>query len=186
MVIRTGVTLDEFLAMPGTEPPSELIDGEVVPRVAPSWNHSDLAGYLYARLLDHLRRTGQGRVGTEVRHVSRSARRSYLPDVHVALRRRLPTEMDAFRRGAIEIAPDFAIEVLSPDDRPMRVLGRLDFYRAAGVRLVWVVDPGTRTVRFDGSDGMAGVYRAPGSITAERVLPGFSVDLEDLFASMTP
>lgn len=94
--------------------------------------------------------------------------------------------MDAFRRGPIEIVPDFAIEVLLHDDRPMRVLDRLDFYRVAGVRLVWVVDPETRTVRVDGSDGMTGVYRAPGSITAERVLPGFSVDLDDLFASMTP
>lgn len=185
MAIRTGITLDEFLTMPETEPPSELIDGELVPGVAPGWNPSDLVGYLYSRLLDHLRLTGQGRVGTEVRHISWPAGRSYLPNVHVTLKDRLPADPDAFRRGPIEVAPDFAIEVLSPDDRPMRILDRLDFYRAAGVRLVWVVDPETRTVRVDGSDGASGLHRAPGTITAEPVLQGFAVDLDDLFASMS-
>ncbi len=185
MVTRTGITLEEFLAMPETEPPSELVDGEVVPRVAPSWNHSDLVGFLYSRLAEHLRKTGAGRAGTEVRHVSRSEQRSYLPDVHVTLKERLPADPEAFRRGPVEVAPDFAIEVLSPDDRPMRVLDRLDFYRAAGVRLVWVVDPESRTVRVDGSEATPGVHRAPGTITAAPVLPGFEADLDELFASMS-
>ena len=44
-------------------------------------------------------------------------------------------------------APDLAVEVASPWDRPADVQIKLDEYFAAGTRLVWLVEPETRTVR---------------------------------------
>jgi Uma2 family endonuclease len=42
------------------------------------------------------------------------------------------------------LAPDLAIEVLSPSDRPRAVFDRVGEYLESGVRLVWVIDPQKR------------------------------------------
>jgi Uma2 family endonuclease len=46
MVTRTRVSIDEFLAMPETEPPSELIDGEVVQKAIPNDDHGEITSWL--------------------------------------------------------------------------------------------------------------------------------------------
>ncbi len=51
---------------------------------------------------------------TELRHVQDDEQRIYLPDVSVTLKGRLPKGQ---QRGPVEVSPDFAVEVLSPDDR---------------------------------------------------------------------
>ena len=82
----------------------------------------------------------------------------------------------------LPLAPDLAIEIVSPNDRPMDVHAKVADYLTAGTRLVWVVDPATRTVV---------AYRrllAPtriartGLLDGEDVLPGFRVPVADLFA----
>lgn len=76
--------------------------------------------------------------------------------------------------------PDLAVEVLSPDDRPRYVLDKLGEYLGAGVRLVWVIDPGAR---------VATVYRSltdvrrleeHEALDGEDVVPGFRCPLADI------
>jgi Uma2 family endonuclease len=76
--------------------------------------------------------------------------------------------------------PDLAIEVLSPSDSPRQVLDKVGEYLAAGVRLVWVIDPAERR---------ATVYRALSEVRTvaesehldgEDVVPGFRCILGDL------
>ncbi len=127
MVTRTRHTVDEFLALPETEPPSELIGGEVVQKMAPTWNHGLLVRELILDIGNYLRTTREAEIVTEARHAARPDDTVYLPDINVTLRERLPNDRAAFARGAVEVPPDLAIEVLSPDDRPGHVLERIDF-----------------------------------------------------------
>jgi Uma2 family endonuclease len=82
--------------------------------------------------------------------------------------------------GFVDVVPDLAVEVLSPDDRKREVLDKVGEYLEAGVRLVWVIDPGART---------AAVYRSltdvrqlglEGVLDGEDVLPGFACPLADI------
>src|SRR5688500_1678314 len=57
-------------------------------------------------------------------------------------------------KGHCRIPPDLAIEVTSPNDLAYEVEDKVAEYLGAGVPLVWVLDPPTRTVR---------VYRPPSS-----------------------
>jgi Uma2 family endonuclease len=50
MATRTRVSLEEFLAMPETEPANELWDGEVVQKVAPNFIH----GFIGAQIISSL------------------------------------------------------------------------------------------------------------------------------------
>jgi Uma2 family endonuclease len=79
--------------------------------------------------------------------------------------------------------PDFATEVLSPEDRPGRTARRITDYLQAGVRLVWIVDPEEGiTVWERGAEPK--LARPPEALTAAPILPGFSLDLAALFAQL--
>lgn len=179
MVTRTRVSIDEFLAMPETEPPSELIDGEAVQKPMPNDDHGDLAGWLIAELGIYLRKLGRGRVRTEVRHSDRREGWVYLPDVEVRL---APRTSGRGSSRPSETPPDFAIEVLSPGDRPGRLLERVSFYMRTGVALLWVVDPADELVTVYRPGESPSTFQAPATITAAPVLPGFELELAALFA----
>lgn len=79
-----------------------------------------------------------------------------------------------------DLAPDLAVEVVSPGDRPRYVLDKVGEYLEAGVHLVWVIDP--RRAR-------AVVYRSLSDVRelgpddvldGEDVLPGFRCALRDV------
>jgi Uma2 family endonuclease len=186
MVTRTRLTVDEFLALPETEPPSELIGGEVVQKVSPSWYHAIITSRIIYLLGTYLERSPEGVVVNELRHAARVEDTVYLPDINVTLRERLPKDPAVFARGAMEVTPDLAIEVLSPDDRPGRVLERIEFYLRIGVRLVWVVDPDRETVTVCRPGEAQSIHRAPESLDALPVLSDFSLDLAGLFAVLHP
>jgi Uma2 family endonuclease len=182
MTTRT-LTIDEFLELPETEPPSEYIRGEVIQKVAPSPKHAFLVLQIGARLTNHLDQRDEAVAFTEARHVNRDDDRVFLPDINVTLRDHLPRGSEAWRR-AFEITPDFAIEVLSPDDRPGRVLDRISFFLHAGVQLIWFVDPDDETVTAYEPGQTPRTYRPPDVISAAPVLPGFRLDLGELFGGL--
>ena len=101
----------------------------------------------------------------------------------MTLTSRLPRGSDAWRR-AFELIPDFAIEVLSPDDRPGRVLDRITFYLHGGVRLIWIVDPDDETVTVYQQDRQPTTHLPPARLDASPVLPGFTLDLGELFGEL--
>lgn len=177
--IATRMTLDEFLALPQTKPYREFVRGEVFEKPMPNTDHSDLVFELIGLLRDYLKAHPEGRGGTELRHADREEDRVYLPDISVAHGGRTS------RRGSatpIERAPDFAIEVLSPDDRASRVLDKTDFYMRSGVQLLWLVDPDNQSITVYQPGEQPVTYRAPAMIDARPVLSEFELDLAVLFA----
>ena len=178
MVTLLRTTLAEYLAMEETKPYSELINGEVTQKTMPSPDHSACVIQLTFEFKSYLNQTHEARVDTEMRHADINEERGYLPDVSVTLRSRFPQGQ---RRGAVEIRPDIAVEVLSPDDRPGRVIEKVQFYLRAGVPITWVVDPeGEAIVEY--RPGMEFVrHTAPAVIDAQPVLRAFSLDVGRFF-----
>ena len=184
MTAKVALTLEEFLALPETEPASEYIDGEVVQKMAPSWYHASLVRELVRLVGNYLdANPAEGRVVTELRHAVRgSAPRVYVPDIGVLRVRNVPRDRLQRSRGPVEVPPDFAIEVLSPGDYPGRVLEKADFYMRTGTELLWIVDPELESVTvYRPGEAPAG-HRAPHSLDAAPVLPGLAIDLAQLFA----
>ena len=58
---------------------------------------------------------------------------------------------------------------------------KLDEYFAAGVRLVWVIDPATRTVQVHHGRGEPLSLASGAVVTGEDVLPGFALPVDDIF-----
>lgn len=101
------------------------------------------------------------------------------PDVSFIAKGRLPGEQ--FLEGHCLIVPDLVVEVISPNDLFDDVEQKVEEYRPAGVRPIWVVSPKSRSVticRLDGSDDHLG---EEATLSGEDVLPGFEARIADLF-----
>jgi Uma2 family endonuclease len=174
--------MEDFLAMPETEPASELIDGEVIQKMAPSLYHGRLTTELIVLLHSYLRESREGHVVNEVRHRDSGEQRVFVPDINVTLKGRLPKSREVGLRGPIDAQPDFAIEVISPGDSVGRVMEKADFYMRAGTRLLWLVDPEVESITACRPGEPPTIHRAPGTIDGKPVLAAFELDLAALFA----
>ena len=77
-------------------------------------------------------------------------------------------------------APQFVIEVRSPDDRVARLRGKMQRYIAAGVLLAWLIDPFERTVTIYRPGREPEVLVNPESVAGEGPVAGFVLDLKDI------
>ena len=82
-------------------------------------------------------------------------------------------------RGFVPGAPDLAVEVLSPDDRPGYVREKVAEWLEAGTLAVWVVDPSQRTVTVH--DGTATLYGETDTLVGGDLLPGFELPVREVF-----
>jgi Uma2 family endonuclease len=82
----------------------------------------------------------------------------------------------------IEIAPDLAIEVVSPTDHFVRLARKIRQYLERGVRMIWVIDPEDRSATVY-RPGVPDLYLTENdTLEGADVLPGFSVRVAELFA----
>ncbi|OWK36253.1 Uma2 family endonuclease [Fimbriiglobus ruber] len=79
------------------------------------------------------------------------------------------------------LVPDLAIEVISPSNTTREMDRKLDDYIQVGVRLVWYVDPATRTIRvYTGNTDPIELTEAD-TLDGGDVLLGFRVPVKQLF-----
>jgi Uma2 family endonuclease len=84
-------------------------------------------------------------------------------------------------RGFVPAAPDLAVEVLSPDDRPGYVREKVAEWLEAGTLVVWVVDPRERTVTVHEPQRQPSVFGEADLVPGGDLLPGFELVVRELF-----
>lgn len=176
------MTLDEFLELPETEPASEFVCGRIIPRPMPTWFHSRLANRIGAFFEFYFMKHDEGYANVELRHAAREEGRSYLPDVSVTTWSKSNPSLAERRQKAIEVEPDIAVEIVSPDDRPARIADKLAFYLRTGVAIVWIVDPDDRTVSVYRPGEPAQLFRGGDVLDGSPVLSSFELPVDDLFS----
>jgi Uma2 family endonuclease len=178
MVATRQVTVEEFAAMP-LHGIWELVDGEPI-ELSPAAGRSGwISANVVALLANHVR---SGRLGwafsAETGFVLFSDRQTVRsPDAAVVLRDRLAAPPDSF----VPLAPDLAVEVLSPSDRMADAMSKITMYLQAGVRLVWLIDPETLTVTVFRQDAAPKSIGERETLDGGDVLPGFSVQVAEIF-----
>src|SRR5438093_3440017 len=141
-ITHSKATEADLLNAPKDGRKYELVDGELLMSPAGS-RHGAACAKLIIRLGTFIE---QGRLGhlfdssTGFRMPNGNVR---LPDVAFVAQGRF--EAGKVPEGFSPVAPDLAVEVLSPDDRPRSVLDKIGEYLDAGGSLGWVVDPKSRT-----------------------------------------
>ena len=100
------------------------------------------------------------------------------PDVAFVRLDRIPHPIPP---GYARFAPDLAVEVLSPDDRPGEVPAKVADWLKAGTRLVWLADPERRTGRVYRSNGTESLLGESDAFDCEDLLPSFKCRVGELF-----
>jgi Uma2 family endonuclease len=83
--------------------------------------------------------------------------------------------------GLIEGVPTLVVEILSPSDAVGDIDEMITAYQAAGVPLIWVVDPRDRTVTIYRPGNEPTLVNATQELDGGDVLPGFRVPVARLF-----
>jgi Uma2 family endonuclease len=102
-----------------------------------------------------------------------------MPDTAFVAAGRLPD--DRSPEGYIKVAPDIAVEVISPNETYEEVEAKVAEYRSAGVKLTWVISPKSKTVLIRRLDGTCAEVNEAGTLSGEDVLPGFTCTVAELF-----
>jgi Uma2 family endonuclease len=82
--------------------------------------------------------------------------------------------------GYIQVPPDLAVEVVSPNDHYSKVQRKVREYVRSGVRLIWVLDPEDRSVTVYGSARRSQLLSETDTLDGEDVVPGFRCKVADL------
>ncbi len=167
------------IVLPETKPETEWVRGRALQKVSPQRDHSLLQRELATQLA--LWAKGRGEVGPEWRFrvaPPGEVRRPLVPDVAYISNERLRPLSDE-ELQIPPLAPDVAVEVLSPDDRRPDVDDKIRTYLQAGSSLVMVVDPKRRVVELH--DPRATGYVHETGTIEHRALPEFRYSVRELF-----
>jgi Uma2 family endonuclease len=138
------LSLQEFLTRPETKPASEFVNGQIRQKPIPQGKHSRLQYKLcdainavteadrLALAFPELRCTFDGR--------------SIVPDIAVFTWPRIPFDGDGEVPNTFNAAPDWTIEILSPEQRTTKVISNILSCLRHGSALGWLIDPDERVI----------------------------------------
>jgi len=182
MVLATKLmTAEELFKMPHGNYRYELLKGELIQMSPAGGKHGVIAGKIFLRIATFVesRKLGvvcaaeTGFILARNPDVVRGADASFVSNA------RIPKTGEP--KGYWELAPDLAVEVISPNDPASEVQSKVVEYLDAGTRLVWVIDPESKTVSVYRSLSSARVLTAKDTLDGADVLAGFSVAVQELF-----
>jgi Uma2 family endonuclease len=153
----------------------ELVDGQLVEKKMGTRSNV-VSGNIYAILRAYVREKDLGwALPPDTTFRMPGGRTARKPDASFVRKGRI--EDEDLPEGDLFLAPDLAIESISPNDTAYEVNAKVEEYLAVGVRLVWVIDPQTRIVFVHRADkSIAKVYEGQ-ELDGEDVVPGFRCPL---------
>lgn len=133
------LTLEKFLNLPETKPASEYVNGEIIQKPMPKGRHSCLQGKLCTTINQVTEEQKIAYAFPELRFSFGG--RSTVPDVAVFEWKHIPFTVDGNVPDNFELPPDWTIEILSPEQKPNKVIGNILHCLKFGSRLGWFINP---------------------------------------------
>lgn len=170
---RTDLTIAEVEAM-GLSESYELIDGRIILKM-PNSDHSYIQIKLGSMLDRYLEEHPIGMIFTElsVRIFPNDERHLRTPDLALCLNNNLPAKGEL-----ATMAPDLAVEIVTPASYFPDVLEKADLYLSQGSKVVWIVIPSKACVLVLTATGRRWEYE---TLTCPELLPGWSMNLAKIF-----
>jgi Uma2 family endonuclease len=144
------ITMEEFLQLPETEPASEFINGQIIQKPMPQGEHSQLQIDLCETINQIAKPQKIAKAFPELRCVFGGL--AIVPDIAVFRWERIPRSPSGRIANRFEIYPDWAIEILSPDQRYKQVLAKLLHCAEYGTELGWLLDTEDESILVVDSD----------------------------------
>ncbi|MBD2176219.1 Uma2 family endonuclease [Pseudanabaena sp. FACHB-1998] len=173
-----SLSIEEFLALPETKPASEYIDGQIYQKPMPQGQHSTFQ----AEIVTSINLIGKPQklafAFPELR--CNFAGISIVPDIAVMRWTNIPFLPNKRVANQILVSPDWIIEILSPDQSPLRVMSKISSAITNGSELGWLISPAQDFIMVFQGD------RFPEKMSGKDVLPvlnvlNWQVTVDDVF-----
>ena len=179
----TPITPEQLLALPDSKG-LELVRGKLLENKVGA-ESSQLAMDIVEFFVIYLRGNRIGRLfgpETSFKCFPHDAMMVRKPDVAFLSYEKWPANK---KIGAyVKVAPDLAIEVLSPNDVVKEVYEKVEDYLKAGVSLIWVVNEFGRFVEIHTPHESPRIANLKDVLTCEQILPGFRCVVSEIFARL--
>lgn len=174
------LTIEEFERLPDDEWRCELVRGVVVREPPAGFEHGRVANRILHLLTGFVEGHDLGEVlASETGFVLFDDPPTVrAPDAAFVAEGRVPSPAPP---GFGRLAPDLAVEVVSPSNTIAQIHSKMLDYLDAGSRLVWVADPSTRSVTVARSRKEIRLLTGDEELDGGDVLPGFRVNLSEIF-----
>jgi len=139
-----SITLEEFLRLPETKPASEYINGQIIQKPMPQGKHSTIQGELVTTINAVMKPQRIARAFPELRCTFGG--RSTVPDVSVFVLPRIPRDENGAIANVFRLAPDWTVEILSPDQSQTKVTKNILHCLKYETQMGWLIDPEEQTV----------------------------------------
>lgn len=182
MAVKRLITAEELWEMPEVLGKRfELVRGEIVEVPGTGALHNFIVALMF-RMIDafvHERRLGIVATDGASYLLARDPDVVRIPDVSFISRLRVPES--GIPEGYWPLAPDLAVEIVSPHDSATGLREKVREYLDAGTRLVWVVWPRDRSTTVYTESGEVRELREGDHLDGGDVLPGFRIKVGELF-----
>lgn len=144
LISEKKITLDEFLQLPETKPSSEYIDHQIIQKTIPQGKHSRIQGKLTNVINEIAEKSKTALAFPELRCTFDG--KSIVPDIVVLTYNHIPREENGDIANIVSIAPDWMIEILSPEQNQSKIIKKILRSLESGCQLAWIIDPQEKTI----------------------------------------
>ena len=145
-----------------------------------------IAGILHGRLVTFCNQNPIGWPVMETMFTIPGSGNDRKPDVAFVSYQTWPADRPFPRVNAWPVAPDLAVEVVSPTDKAFDVTDKVREYFAGGVKQVWQIYSNVEHVLVFTSPTAVRILTRADELTAEPVIPGFRLPVASLFPPSVP
>lgn len=161
----------------------ELIEGVIYAMPPTGEEHGNDAGNFFGFIWNYVRAHNLGRVTAAetgyIIHTDEDGKNTLLaPDVGFISKARMTLEP---ARTYVPVAPDLAVEIMSPNDKAADIHLKINKYLQYGTRAVWVAYPDSRSVVVHTTSGAQTLHENE-ILDGGDILPGFKLRVGEIFA----
>lgn len=183
-VTNRPVTAEDLFALPDDGKRHELIKGELTTIAPTGGGHGATVMTLAVPLGNHIQQRKLGVIFSAETGfiVARNPDTVRAPDIAFVAKDRIPSSGVPVK--FVPLAPDLAVEVVSPNDTVYEVDEKVRDWLNAGTRLVWVVNPNRRIIEVHAPRQPSRMLTEAESLDGGNVVSGFTIALKDIFRVM--
>lgn len=176
-----AITLEDFLRLPETKPAKEYyLNGQIYQKPMPQGQHSRLQTCLATAINQSGEPQKLALALTELRCTF--AGQSIVPDIAVFEWQRIPLDSNNRIANKFTIAPDWIIEILSPDQSANRVIRKITFCLRNGSKLGYLIDPDDESVTVFQPNQLPEVRERQDILPVLDALNSWQLTVEDIFS----
>ena len=179
MVSSTSkLSVEEFFELPESDRNYELIDGRAIPKMSPKFFHSRIQKTLLLILENWAKNKGRIEPEWAIRLERNGVDWVPIPDVSYTSYNRLSA--DWILDEACPVAPELAIEIISPGQTFGDLTQKATDYLQTGVAIVWLIDTKAQTITVFYPDTLPQTFRGTSTIT-HKLLPELAITPQQIF-----